>query len=400
MRWRRAYRRRGKDKFCLVEDPVGGGGGLKRVRALRHITMLENGQEVLVAQRGDLGGWVEDGTNLSVEGSAWVGGDARVFGGARVEGDALVTGSAEVSGGAVIRDEAQVSGRARVFDGAQVSGGSRVLGAAVVCSEAEVYGKAVVSDQSVVCGKVPRVFSLSAWSGAGKGVKAERMVAWVQGWSEVGMEPIRQRRGLSSTGAHVFGDAAVSGQAWVFEQAKVFGQGEISDQARVYEHAQVFDNSRVSDNASVFGRALVFSEAASEFVSGTSNDRENEYTAVFSPGDVARVWWTESNAHRHHWAHPKDYVRDWLEQYGLPTFEEWKDHPEYSHLTGSKMAVMPTSIVNHGQVFGSAKVWGESSILGTARIEGWVSGGSRIVGDLCQDYWLNDITHISTDIGC
>ncbi len=390
----------GNVKFCLVADPAGGGGGLKRVRALWDITVVVDGQPVVVAQRGDLGGWVEGKENLSAEGSAWVGGGARVFGGARVEGDALVTGFAEVSGGAVVRDRALVSGHAKVFRRAQVSDEAQVMDAAVVCSGAEVYGNAVVGDEAVVCGRVPRAFSPAAWAGAGKGANAARMVAWVQGWSEMGVEPVQRRAGLGGTGAHVFGDAAVSDGAWVFEQAKVFGEAEISGQARVYEQAQVFDNSRVADQASVYGSALVFSSSDSEYVLGMTEREENLYTPVFAPHDVARVWWTESNATRHHWRFPIDSVRSWLGQERVPAIEEWENDPRSSGMGDTGVSGRPTSIIDGAEVFSGARVWGESTILGTARIEGWVSGGSYIFADICQGYWLNDITFADDDVDC
>ncbi|WP_420639781.1 hypothetical protein [Candidatus Poriferisocius sp.] len=390
----------GNDKYCLVEDPAGGGGGLKRVRALRDVAVVVDGQPVLVAQRGDLGGWVEGEEDLSVEGSAWVGGDAKVFGGARVEGDALVTGFAEVSDGAVVRDRAQVSGHAKVFGAAQVSDQARVVDAAVVCSDAEVYERAEVGDEAVVCGRVPRAFSPAAWAGAGRGAKAARMVAWVQGWSEVGVEPVRQRAGLGGTGAHVFGDAAVSDGAWVFEQAKVFGEAEISGQARVFEYAQVFDNSRVADQASVYGSALVFSSADSEYVSGMSKNGEHLYTLVFSLDDVARVWWTDSSAHGSPWEHGIDEVRLWLEFRGLLNAEEQEGLSASGDEDRLEVAGQPTQVLDSAAVFGEARVWGESVVLNGAEIEGWLSGGSRTSGDLCQGIWLNKHTSNSLDSPC
>ncbi|WP_420639780.1 hypothetical protein [Candidatus Poriferisocius sp.] len=389
----------GNDKFCLVADPAGD-GGLKRVRALRDITVVVDGQPVLVARRGDLGGWVEGEGNLSAGGSAWIAGDAKVFDDARVEDDALVTGFAEVSDGAVVRDRAFVSGEAKVFGGAQVSDDAQVVDAAVVCVGAEVFGNALVGDEAVVCGRVPRAFSPAAWGGAGKGAKTARMVGWVQGWSEVGMEPVRRRAGLGGTGAHVFGDAIVSDGSWVFEQAKVFGEAEISGRARVYEHAQVFDNSRVADQASVYGSALVFSSAASEFVSAVLEGGERPFHPVYDPEDVARVWWTDSHLSGQWWIYPIEEVRYELERYGTPTIEE-RDAPSSSHGIGNrKSSGQPTSIVDRAEVFGGGRVWGESTILGIATIEGWVSGGSRIVADLCQDFWLNGVTNSSNDVAC
>ncbi|WP_420639230.1 hypothetical protein [Candidatus Poriferisocius sp.] len=387
----------GNDKYCLVAYPEGGGGGLKRVRALRDITVLVDGQPVLVAAQGEIGGWVEGEDNLSAEGSAWVGGDAKVFDRARVEGDALVTDFAEVSDGAVVRDQAQVSGRAKVFGRAQVSDGAAVVDAAVVCSEARVYEQAVVEGEAVVCGSVPRAFSQSTWAGAGEGASAARMVAWVQGWSELGTQPVRQRAGLTGTGAHVFGYAAVSDQAWVFERAKVYGEAEITDQARVYEDAQVFDYSKISDQASVYGRALVFSRADSEYVSRESEGGENHFRPIFAPNDVARMWWTDSRASGEFWALPIEGIQHKLENYGVPSVEEKEGSMESGDQSNPNVDQQATRVTDRARVFGQARVWGQSAIFGHARTEGWVSGGSIVVSRVCDDFWTNRLINSSAD---
>ncbi|WP_420639784.1 hypothetical protein [Candidatus Poriferisocius sp.] len=384
----------GNDKYCLVEDPAGGGGGLKRLRALRDITTLENGQPVLVAQRGDLGGWVEGEENLSAEGSAWVAGDAKVLDDARVEGDALVTGLAEVSGGAVVRDRAQVSGRVQVFGDAQVSDQARVMDAAVVCSDAEVYGQAVVEDEAVVCGWVPRAFALWGGDAAGDGPNAAGMVAWVDGWSEMVMELVQYRAGQGGTGAHLFGEAVVSGRAWVLDQARVFGEAEILDQARVYEHAQVFGYSRVSDDASVYGSALVFSSADSEYVSGMSEGGEKLFSPAFSASDVAREWETDSRAAGRFWTLPIEGIRHLLKDFEIPA-KDRKNLPDVRSQSHVDVTQQVTHVSDRASVFGQGRVWGGSSVLGNARVEGWVSGGSIVVSRVCHDFWTNRLINSS-----
>ena len=62
---------------------------LFRIRALRAIARF--GVKV-----GDLGGWVENESNLSQVGDAWVYGDAEVYGNAEVYGDAEVKDKSDV----------------------------------------------------------------------------------------------------------------------------------------------------------------------------------------------------------------------------------------------------------------------------------------------------------------
>lgn len=79
---------------------------------------------------GDIGGWIENYTNLSQSGDAWV------YDNARVTGDARVTDNAQVY------DNAWVYGNARVTGDAEVSGDARVYGDARVTGNAWVYGNA------------------------------------------------------------------------------------------------------------------------------------------------------------------------------------------------------------------------------------------------------------------
>lgn len=70
----------------------------------------------------ELGGYVEDESNLSHEGDCWIGENAKVFDHATVTGSALVSGDAQVYGGAHITDNAFVCDAAQVCDGARIGG--------------------------------------------------------------------------------------------------------------------------------------------------------------------------------------------------------------------------------------------------------------------------------------
>lgn len=50
--------------------------------------------------KGDMGGWIERGINLSQKGNAWVYGNAKVYGDASVYDNAWVSGNAKVYGDA------------------------------------------------------------------------------------------------------------------------------------------------------------------------------------------------------------------------------------------------------------------------------------------------------------
>ena len=90
------------------------------------------------------GGWVANtatveatayiGPDARVYGEAWVSGEARVYGDAQVYGNALVSGDAWVSG------DALVFGNAKVYDNARVSGNAKVYGNAWETSPLYIQG--------------------------------------------------------------------------------------------------------------------------------------------------------------------------------------------------------------------------------------------------------------------
>lgn len=82
----------------------------------------------------ELGGYVEDESNLSHEGDCWIGENAKVF------DHATVTGSAFVYGNAVVYQGAQITDHARVCEKAEICGGARIGENLTICGSAYVYG--------------------------------------------------------------------------------------------------------------------------------------------------------------------------------------------------------------------------------------------------------------------
>lgn len=105
---------------------------LRRIRALLRI---QNTDGDVIADQGELGGYIEHEVNLSHYRNAWVGEQAMVFGNAKVYGDAIV------------------AGQAKVFDKARIYDLARVDGAALVGGTAEICGKAHLSQGTYTEGK-------------------------------------------------------------------------------------------------------------------------------------------------------------------------------------------------------------------------------------------------------
>ena len=112
---------------------------VKRIRALVAI------QDTSVVP-GDLGGYIQQESNLDHRGAAWVYDNAQVY------GNAQVTGSARVCQNARVYGNAQIYGDARVYGNAQIYGYAYVYGNARVCGDAQVSGNARVSDAALVAG--------------------------------------------------------------------------------------------------------------------------------------------------------------------------------------------------------------------------------------------------------
>ena len=95
-------------------------------RKLFQIRALTNIKDVVKA--GELGGYVENETNLDQTDNAWVYDNAKVYGYARVYGDAEVYGNAWVYGDAEVSGNVWVYGDAEVYGNAWVSGNARISG--------------------------------------------------------------------------------------------------------------------------------------------------------------------------------------------------------------------------------------------------------------------------------
>ena len=109
-------------------------------------------------RKSDLGGWIEDYSNLSQSDTAWVYDDAKVYGHAKVSGKAQIYGNACVYDNAIVRghaniyDHASAYGRAQVYDDTKVWGCASIYGQAHVYGDSRIYGNVKVHDNAIVCG--------------------------------------------------------------------------------------------------------------------------------------------------------------------------------------------------------------------------------------------------------
>ncbi len=97
-----------KYKSNLLDD---NGTKAYRIRALKNFNDV---------RKGDLGGWIQQESNLSQDGDCWVYDDAVVRDNARVSDNAVIRDDAEICHNAVVRDDAVVRDATIVRDDAIV----------------------------------------------------------------------------------------------------------------------------------------------------------------------------------------------------------------------------------------------------------------------------------------
>ena len=123
-------------------------------------------------KKGDLGGWVENESNLSHKGNCWVYDDAAVYSEAKVMGNAKVFDDVEITTYSSVKGDAEVHGwgrvenysivqdNAKVFDGAHLSDHSSVMGNAEVRGDVWLDESSIVRGHAKVTGKYRGVLTL------------------------------------------------------------------------------------------------------------------------------------------------------------------------------------------------------------------------------------------------
>lgn len=134
-----------KEDFITID--TGNKFTLYRIRALRSFGTV---------QKGDLGGYIQNQSNLDQVAECWVydhaqvSGNAKVIENAKIYEHAQVYGDAHISGNARIHGNAIISGNARIHDYADISGNVIVDRDAVVFGNTKFIGDIRFSGASVI----------------------------------------------------------------------------------------------------------------------------------------------------------------------------------------------------------------------------------------------------------
>lgn len=156
---------------------------LHRIKAIRSFSDVK---------KGDLGGWVEEESNLSHDGNCWIYNNAKAFNNAKVYGDAVIYNEA------IIRDRVHIYDNMRAFNGVNISGNARVYGNAVLSGNAVISDRANVYGNAWICGS-----------------------ACVYGSAKVYDRATLNNACVVSGNAVIFGEADVKGNATITGDAKI-----------------------------------------------------------------------------------------------------------------------------------------------------------------------------------
>lgn len=218
-----------RKKYKLTElTEIDKGHKLFRIEALRTIHTRSG----LVVKKGELGGWVENESNLSQEGNCWIFPGCMCFDNAKVtedaylQGFAMVSGNAHVFGQAEVSGNAKVSGDAMVFCNAEVGFNAVVEGNARVFDRAHVGGNAYVGEQATIAGN-----------------------ANIHGMAKVVGRAIVQDQ------AAIAGSALVTGRAVIKSDVRVYGEAQIGKKGNylaLYGEAYISQNAEIDVSNHVF----------------------------------------------------------------------------------------------------------------------------------------------------
>ena len=117
-------------KYELLKDSIKiHGCTLYRIRAIKDIF---NSEGMLIAEKGDLGGYVQSEKNLSHNGGCWIFGSDLFGEYAMAYGNSSVLDDAKLMDRSIIHGKAVISGTARAIRDANIAGDAVISGNALV----------------------------------------------------------------------------------------------------------------------------------------------------------------------------------------------------------------------------------------------------------------------------
>ncbi len=232
---------------------------------------------------GDLGGSIENESNLSQENECWIYDNVLVYDkavvceNAKIYDNSIVAGNATISGNVKIRNEVWISQDAKIFgnsilsDSVGISGNSKISGDSKLSDEVSVYGNAVIFGNAIVSGKV-KISDYAVVSGNSRlsGLVKVHDRAFVTGNSRikdnVDIFDFAKISGNSriESDVKIYGNSEISGDTYIHDSASVHGHALVCDKTEIYGHANIGGNSNILGNAKVYDAATILGDSKVE----------------------------------------------------------------------------------------------------------------------------------------
>ena len=116
-------------KYRILFDEIYSQGNLHRIQALKNFDDVH---------KGDIGGFIENESNLSQKGNCWIYDDAivknkaKVMKNAKIYNNAKIYGFAEVSNNVIISNNAEIFETAKIYNDVQIRNNVKVYGEAII----------------------------------------------------------------------------------------------------------------------------------------------------------------------------------------------------------------------------------------------------------------------------
>lgn len=136
-----------KRKYELIEK---NDKGLYRIKSLKDFGIVKT---------GEIGGFVENESNLSQEGNCWIYDDAIIRDNAKVLENAEVFNNSEIGeyavikGNTTVQDNVKILGNAIIKDNVNIWGDVIISDNAIVCGNTRIFGNAIIKNNAFVCDK-------------------------------------------------------------------------------------------------------------------------------------------------------------------------------------------------------------------------------------------------------
>ena len=208
-------------------------------RTLRRICAKKDFQvQDRFVKSGELGGWIEDESCLSQEGSAWVTDNSFVTKTARISGNAIVSGDARIHGSVYIADNASISGHVRVecnHGVIHIGGLSRITDFAVIDC---------ISQGRIKINGSPRIYGSCLLSANGGCINIDGAPI-IHGYVEVCAYD-----GLINA-------LHIDGEPEIYARSCLTGRCKIGEKARIHGHACIYGDATIKGSADISGYAKV-----------------------------------------------------------------------------------------------------------------------------------------------